>query len=91
MTVAELMALLEDCDPDAQVILMTQRQWPWENALVGVAVRAEAEELDADGDHEATTDRESRRETGTSGSDVFLLEGEQLRYGSAAAWRARRR
>ena len=41
MKVSELIELLEDQDPDAEVLLMTQENWPFENAIEGVAVREE--------------------------------------------------
>lgn len=77
MTVAELIVILSDMDPKAQVYLMTQKEWPFENRLAGVAVRSEFEEVD---DDKPEGDEYARP------SDVFLCEGDQLRYGSADAW-----
>lgn len=36
MTVSELMRLLEDGDPEAEVRIMSQQSWPFENAIAGV-------------------------------------------------------
>ncbi|MGN6107593.1 MAG: hypothetical protein ACTHU0_20960 [Kofleriaceae bacterium] len=74
MKVRELM-MLEELDPNAKVFIMSQKHWPFEYAVDGIAVR---EELQGD---------DERLEEGTSTSDVFIVEGEQLRYGSGAAWR----
>ena len=59
-------------------------KWPFELSLAGVTtreemLRAEREERDDD-------DYEPRFERGTAKNDVFLVEGEQLRYGSKTAW-----
>ncbi len=85
MTVQELIEELEDCDPDAQVILLTQRNYPFENSLIGVVVREDVERAGGDVHDD---DGETEREAGTSANDVFLLEGQQLRYGSGGAWAA---
>ena len=85
MKVSELIELLEDQDPDAEVMIMSQENWPFENAVAGVAVREEfvADDEDCDKDER----EEPRYEKGTAPNDVFLVEGQQLRYGSKAAWR----
>ena len=85
MTVGELIEMLENYDPEAKVLLMTQENWPFENALVGVTSR---EEMHDDGEDE--DDAEPQRDTSgeLAPSDVFLVEGQQLRYGSKAAWHA---
>ena len=84
MKVSELIELLEEQDPDAEVFVMFQPNWPFELSLAGVTtreemLRAEREERDDD-------DYEPRFERGTAKNDVFLVEGEQLRYGSKTAW-----
>jgi hypothetical protein len=79
MQVRDLIELLEDQDPDAEVLIMTQESWPFENAIAGVAAREEIAERDED-------EEDDDEEDGTAGSDVFIVEGRQLRYGSKAAW-----
>ena len=79
MTVGDLIEILEDLDPEANVYLMNQSTWPFEYSLAGVAVREEFERDDEDGEV-------SSRADGTAPSDVFLCEGTQLRYGSKNAW-----
>lgn len=75
MTVGELIARLEACDPEARVLVLSQPSWPFECALAGVAVREDFEDAD---------DAERRP------TDVCLLEGTQLRYGNKTAWDAGR-
>jgi len=84
MKVSELIELLQDQDPDAEVMIMSQENWPFENAVAGVAVR---EEFVDDEDCDEDEREEPRYEKGTAPSDVFIVEGQQLRYGSKAAWR----
>lgn len=60
---------------DAEVRLMTQAEYPFENELFGITTGAEIngrvddDEQDVDDDHA-----------------VYLVEGSQLRYGSKRAW-----
>jgi len=84
MKVSELIELLQDQDPEAEVMIMSQENWPFENAVAGVAVR---EEFVDDEDCDEDEREEPRYEKGTAPSDVFIVEGQQLRYGSKAAWR----
>lgn len=86
MTVSELIDLLEDCDPDAEVLLMSQPSWPFEHTVAGVAIRSEIGDRDEDGADEDDDDPRPAREDGTRSNDVFILEGTQLRYGSRDAW-----
>ena len=89
MKVSELIELLEEQDPDAEVLVMMQQNWPFECSLAGVTTRKEIlrAERDEDGDgDEDDEDEEPRLERGTAKNDVFLVEGEQLRYGSKTAW-----
>jgi hypothetical protein len=88
MTVSELIDLLEDCDPDAEVFLMSQPSWPFEHTVAGVTVRSEIEDRDEDGADDEEEDAPPAREDGTRPNDVFILEGTQLRYGSRDAWAA---
>lgn len=76
MTVKELISRLEGCDPDAQVYVLTQPNWPFENACEGVIERWDFEE--APDEDAPVSDK--------WGSDVMILQGEQVRYGSPKAW-----
>jgi hypothetical protein len=85
MKVSELIELLEEQDPNAEVLVMSQPNWPFELSLAGVTTREEMLRADRD-DADDADDEEPRLERGTAKSDVFLVEGEQLRYGSKTAW-----
>lgn len=89
MKVRELIEILEDQDPDAEVLIMSQENWPFENAVAGVTAREEL--ANEDGDDADDDSDEPRCEEGTAANDVFIVEGRQLRYGSRTAWDAARR
>ena len=81
MTVQELIERLEECDPDAEVLLMTQENWPFENSIAGVTAREECVGNDPDEDDDEYGD-------GCDPGDNLIDEGEQLRYGTKNAWNA---
>lgn len=83
MKVRELIDILVDLDEEAEVFIMSQQQWPFENALHGVTTRGDISEAVADVDRE-----DGELPKGTATTDVFLVEGTQLRYGSKDAWDA---
>ncbi len=76
MHVGRLIAMLEAFEPDAHVYIMSQPHWPFEYEIERLVARGEFS-----GEDDAPL-REGMRE-----DDVFIVEGEQLRYGSKAAWR----
>ena len=81
MTIDELIGRLEEyrdeLGGDAEVRLMTQSNWPFENGIVGLASGAEinddGDDSEDDGDVEAD-------------EVVYICEGEQLCYGTKRAW-----
>jgi len=83
MTIDELIGRLEEyrdeLGGEAEVRLMTQQNWPFENGIVGLASGAEinddGDDLEDDGDVE-------------DDAVVYLCEGEQLCYGTKRAWEA---
>ncbi len=84
MTIDELIARLEDYRDEiggnAQVRLMTQQNWPFENSIYGLASGAEIndydeDDLDGDDDDDAAED-----------AVLFIVEGKQLGYGTKRAW-----
>ncbi len=95
MKVRELISLLEDMEPDADVFLLTQEAYPFENSIAGVCERRDFTECEPDPDPAAEAPhgkaRWYTREGRLPASDVFLIEGAQLRYGNKAAWEAARR
>lgn len=85
MKVKQLFEILGGLDPDAEVLIMSQQSWPFENAIKGVVVRQDVEDNeDVDAEDRAWL----RRENGSAANDVFIVEGAQLRYGNKAAWDA---
>ena len=83
MKVARLIQLLEMYEPDAEVIIMTQPSYPFENSLMGVTSR---DELFTDADCDDDKIPESM-----DSSDVIILTGDQLRYGTKRAWNSSHR
>jgi len=84
MIISELIERLEEYrdihGDDAEVRLMTQQNWPFENSIRGVCSDDEmAGVLDCD---DADDDDEDEEISGT----VYIVEGEQLCYGRKAAW-----
>lgn len=85
MKVHQLIALLEDCDPEAEIRIMSQPSWPFEYAIRGIAIREEFAERDEDEDDPSHLEDWS---DGVAANDVFIVEGAQERYGDKAAWDA---
>jgi hypothetical protein len=79
MTIDELIERLEDyrdaLGGDAEVRLMTQQNWPFENEIIGLASGEEINERDDEDDDNVDED-----------CVVFIVEGQQRCYGSKRAW-----
>ncbi|QDU76912.1 hypothetical protein Pan97_39690 [Bremerella volcania] len=79
MTIDDLIQRLEEyrdaLGGDAEVRLMTQQNWPFENEIVGLASGEEINEPDDGEDEDMDED-----------SVVFIIEGQQRCYGSKRAW-----
>ena len=79
MTIDELIERLEeyrdDLGGEAEVRLMTQQNWPFENEIVGLASGEEINDPDDDKNDDVDDD-----------SVVFIVEGQQRCYGSTRAW-----
>ncbi len=86
----ELKELLEaGHNPDANVLIMEQPTYPFENAISGITLREDFEDEDEDEEPEFGSPRAPKRKTSEMDGepdDVFILEGRQLRYGSKEAW-----
>ena len=86
MTINELIERLEECREelgDVEVRLMTQSHWPFENGVAGVAsgaeINAAGNEDDPDDDGDVDDDQV-----------VYIVEGQQLGYGTKRAWQVAR-
>ena len=82
MTLNELIERLEEYrdlhGEDCEVRLMTQQNWPFENAITGLVSGAEINNTEDDeegGDDDVEAD-----------AVVYIVEGTQLCYGSKRAW-----
>ena len=84
MTIDELIERLEEyrdaLGGDAEVRLMTQSNWPFENTIFGLVSHAELH--DGDDSDGMDPDLENAEEEPV----VFICEGQQLRYGTKRAW-----
>lgn len=73
MKVGKLIEILSRYNPEADVLMGLQPSWPFEHSVGGVVCRTElVNDVDEFGDD----------------GDVFICEGEQLRYGSKDMWDA---
>ena len=87
MKVRELIELLQGQDQDAEVLLVEQPNWPFEHAIQGITNRhsmIQNERYMRGEDDESDTNDACPE--GTSPTDVFIVEGRNIRYGSKAAW-----
>ena len=85
MTVSELIDRLEnylDEMGDVEVRLMTQANYPFEYGIVGLASSQEIDDAE-DSDH-TNDDDDDVDDDGV----VYIVEGNQLCYGTARAWEA---
>lgn len=83
MTLDELISRLEeyreDLGGETEVRLMSQQNWPFENSITGLCSGQEIN--DARDDEEDDEDVEAEKV-------VYVVEGQQLCYGSKRAWEA---
>ena len=81
MTLNELIERLEEYrdlhGEDCEVRLMTQQNWPFENTITGLVSGQEINDTDDDDDDDVETD-----------AVVYIVEGQQIGYGSKRAWEA---
>jgi hypothetical protein len=79
MTIDQLIERLEDYRDefggDAEVRLMTQEEWPFENQIAGLCSGEEINEHDDGEDQDVEDDHV-----------IYIVEGQQLGYGSKRAW-----
>jgi hypothetical protein len=87
MTIDELIARLEEyrdeIGGDAEVRLMTQQNWPFENSIYGLASGAEINDYQDDEDGNDDDDA-------AEDAVLFIVEGQQLGYGTKRAWEVAR-
>lgn len=85
MTIDALIELLseyrEQHGPDAEVRLMTQENWPFENRIAGVTSGSEMNEASEEDASEYFDDQDVAED-----ATVYIVEGGQICYGSKRAW-----
>ena len=91
MTISELIERLEEyrdeIGGDTEVRLMTQENWPFENSIRGLCSGKEiSESSDSDDD-----DDDDSSEGDADASVVYIVEQDQLGYGTKRAWDVARR
>ena len=88
MTLDTLIEILNDYREEfgggAEVRLMTQQNWPFENRICGVTSGRDMNEAD---DHEETDDDD---QDVAQDNTVYIVEGGQICYGSKRAWESYR-
>ena len=86
MTIDRMIQLLEDFrhehGGDAEIRLMTQQNWPFENGVYGVTSKRELDAEEA-GDCE-DDDADGCEPDGAN--VVYIVEGDQICYGDKRAW-----
>lgn len=93
MKVRDLIETLEDMDPDADVFVAIQPEYPFECRLAGVCERGDyldEDEADDEAEPWSGSDRWAASDSDLPKSDVLILAGDQVRYGAKAAWDAAR-
>jgi hypothetical protein len=86
-SLGELIEALEELRSEfgdgAEVRLMTQQNWPFENSIcritTGADINASREDEEDDDDDDDDDDVEGD-------NVIYIVEGQQLGYGSKAAW-----
>ena len=85
MTIDQLIGLLAEYrdvhGPNAEVRLMTQENWPFENRIAGITSGAEMNEASEDDPSEYFDDQDVAED-----AIVYIVEGGQICYGSKRAW-----
>jgi hypothetical protein len=86
MTIDELIERLEgyrdEIGGEAEVRLMTQQNWPFENTVYGLVSGAEINESEDDEEDEGESDDDDVEQDAV----LYIVEGQQLGYGSKRAW-----
>ena len=82
----ELIEMLGECDPEANVYLGIQPSWPFEESIAGLIERRQlTDHAIEDEDYgEFRIEGMGRQK---AGSDVFILEDRQLDYGGKDMWK----
>ena len=90
MTIRELIERLEELadtlGDDVEVRLMSQPNWPFEYTITGVTDSEEIRRAERQDDQWDEDDPDEFDPEGDSDQIVYIVEGQQLGYGTSAAW-----
>ncbi len=90
MTIRQLRDLLEQYDEDTEVRLMSQPSWPFEHEFIGVWDPSQSQPSDPPPEWDNVEDGEwddpDAFQPASAEKAVYIVEGEQLAYGSKLAW-----
>ena len=87
MKVRQLIEYLEQYDPEGEVLLAMQPSWPFEYSIRKVISREKVlDMMPRRQNYLDGSDDDIELPEGAHENDVFLTEGEQLRYGSKHCW-----
>ena len=92
MTIDDLIERLEEyrdeIGGDAEVRLMTQSHWPFENTIYGLASGDEINDEECRDNYDDDEDEDDEEEDAADRKVVYICEGRQLGYGVKDAWDA---
>lgn len=84
MTIDEMLEILEDYKNqhggDAEVRIMSQQNWPFENTVHGICCGGEINAIENEDESDVDDDDVE------GDAVVYIVEGSQLGYGSKRAW-----
>ncbi len=84
MTLSNLIERLEEYrdlyGDEIEVRIMSQESWPFENSITGICSTEEMM------NHRSPRDREEEEEPISKENFLYLVEGQQICYGSKLAW-----
>jgi hypothetical protein len=84
MTKGQLVRYLEDYDDNCEVRIMTQQNWPFENAISDVVCNEDIPSREREDEEFETKDYDGKP---NPKNRVFIVEGRQMCYGNKRAWR----
>jgi len=83
MTIQELIDRLQDFDPNAEVRLMTQENWPFQNSIRGIC---DARDLRDEDECDCAEAKCPCCNPDEPDEVAYIVEGSQLGYGNKNAW-----
>lgn len=82
MTVGDLIRVLQVLDEDTEVRIASQPSWPFEYAIDGVTTKRRVQERENEAGYREDVPYAEGEEVSEEQDIAFIVEGEQLCYGS---------